>query len=559
MKKITLVFFTLFVFQLGNTQTIDEGFDDITTLTGWDQVNVSSTIGTTNWFQGNPDTFPSFDGDPNSYIGANFNATTGTGTINNFLISPVVSLSDGDEISFYTRAPISNFPDRLELRLSTDGAGSTNPDGSASVGSYTVLLEEVNPGLTVGGYPETWTKFTVSLSGIGNNTDCRVAFRYWVTNGGPTGANSNYIGIDRVFIGTPPTCQIPSGFAINDISINTADIGWTDNNGPGTTFDIEWGEAGFLLGAGNQINGLTNPSYEFSGLEPDTLYSLFVTANCTGGNGSSSQVGPIQFLTAFDCSTFTVPYNETFDNNNKFISCFSVEDIDGNSLSWITQQDLDLDGDTIPETFATNATGAATGSNVNDWMISPGLSFTSGTEYQLTTAYNILGGSATGSLEAFIIDAPSSAANVVATLFSNTNFTTQGAFETLETNAYQEVNTFTPITSGTYYIAYRSFGPNGGGFILLFDSILEISLSTDEQILNAFSHHYDKVNERLEINHQSFNFENVEIFNALGQIVLRQELSANHEQINVNQISSGVYVVNVKINGLNKTFKFIKS
>lgn len=559
MKKITIVFFCLLIFSFGYTQTIDEGFDDITTLTGWNQVNASSTVGTSNWFQGNPDVLPSFDGAPTSYIGANFNATTGASTINNFLITPVITLSDGDEISFYTRTVAgSNFPDRLELRLSTSGAGSTDPSGPADVGSYTTLLQEVNPGLTVGGYPETWTQYTITLSGIGTNVDCRIAFRYWVTNGGPSGANSNFIGIDRVFAGTPPTCINPSGFTLESITGTTAEISWTDNNGPGTTFDIEWGEAGFLVGAGNQVNGLTNPIYEFTGLDPDTLYSFLVTANCTGGNGSSSQVGPVQFLTAFDCSTFAVPYSETFDNDNKFVSCFSTEDIDGNALSWITQQDLDLDGDTIPETFATNATGTATGSNVNDWMISPGLSLTGGTEYQLTTAYNIISGSATGSLEAFIIDAPSSSANVVASLFSNTGFTTQGEFATLETNAYQEINTFTPITSGTYYIAYRSFGPTGGGFILLFDSILEISLSTDEQILNAFSHHYDKINETLEINHQSFNFENVEIFNALGQIVLRKELSTNQEQINVNQISSGVYVVNVKINGLIKTFKFIK-
>ena len=560
MKKITILFFYLLICNFGFAQTIDEGFDDITTLTGWNQVNASSTVGTTNWFQGNPGVFPSFDGPTNSYIGANFNATTGASTINNFLITPVITLSDGDEISFYTRTGAgSNFPDRLELRLSTSGAGSTDPSGPTDVGSYTTLLQEVNPGLTVGGYPETWTQYTITLTGIGTNIDCRIAFRYWVTNGGPDGANSNFIGIDRVFAGTPPTCINPTGFTLDNLTTTTAEISWTDSNGPGTTFDIEWGEAGFLVGAGNMVNGLTSATYEFTGLDPDTVYSFFVTANCTGGNGSSSQVGPVQFLTAFDCSTVAFPYNETFDNDNRFVSCFATEDGDGNTLSWITQQDIDLDGDTIPETFATNATGTANGSNVDDWMISPGLSLTGGTEYQLTTAYNIINGTATGSLEAFILDGPSSTANIVATLFSNTGFTTQGAFATLETNAYQEIDTFTPSSSGTYYVAYRSFGPTGGGFILMFDSILEISLSTDEQILNSFSYNYDVLNQTLEIKHQSLNFENIEIFNSLGQRVLKNNLTTNHEFINVSEISAGVYMASIEINGLNKTIKFIKN
>ncbi len=200
MKKITLIAALLFAVGM-NAQLLDEGFDDITTLTDWGLVNASTTVGTTTWFQGNPATFVAFDGADNSYIGANFNATTGTNTINNFLITPVLTLSDGDQISFYTRTGAgSNFPDRLELRLSTDGAGSSDPSGPGDVGSYTILLEEINPDLTVGGYPEAWTQFTVTLSGIGTDVDSRIAFRYWVTNGGPSGANSNFIGIDRVVV-----------------------------------------------------------------------------------------------------------------------------------------------------------------------------------------------------------------------------------------------------------------------------------------------------------------------------------------------------------------------
>jgi len=200
MKKITLLMAAMFMAVGMNAQLINEGFEDIATLTDWDIVNASTAQGSASWFQGGT-TFPAFDGPATSWIGVNFNSTTGTSTINNFLILPVLTLSDGDEISFYTRTVTGSiFPDRLEVRLSTDGAGSTAPTGPTDVGSYTILLEEINPGLTAGGYPEDWTQFTITLSGIGTDVDSRIAFRYWVTDGGPTGDNSNLIGIDRVVV-----------------------------------------------------------------------------------------------------------------------------------------------------------------------------------------------------------------------------------------------------------------------------------------------------------------------------------------------------------------------
>jgi hypothetical protein len=176
-----------------------EGFDNIITLpgAGWFTQNNSSPVGSTGWFQGNPNVLPAQAGATNSYIGANFNNTTGTNTISNWLLTPQLQLDNGAQLTFYTRNPADNpFPDRLEVRLSTSGSSTNVGASSTSVGDFTTLLVSVNPNLTVGGYPEVWTQFTVTLSGLGGPTTGRLAFRYFVTQGGPTGDNSNYIGID---------------------------------------------------------------------------------------------------------------------------------------------------------------------------------------------------------------------------------------------------------------------------------------------------------------------------------------------------------------------------
>lgn len=166
------------------------GGDDVVSAVTWRGFNLSSPLGGTAWFNGNPTVFTANSGA--SYIGANFNNGSGTATIDNWLLSPTRTFNNGDTISFFTRtidAPA--FADRLLLRLSTNGA-------SLNAGDFTTTLLTVNGGLSTSGYPSVWTQFTATISGLSTPTLGRFAFNYNVTNGGPGGSNSDYIGIDDV-------------------------------------------------------------------------------------------------------------------------------------------------------------------------------------------------------------------------------------------------------------------------------------------------------------------------------------------------------------------------
>jgi len=136
----------------------------------------------------------------NSFASASWASIgSGSGTISNWLISPeITKIQNGDVFSFYTTTtPGSEFPDRLEFRLSSAGAGTNVGTTATSVGTFTTVLTSVNSSLTAGGYPEDWTLVSVTMSGLSAPIDGRVAFRYFVTNGGPNGANSNIIGVDN--------------------------------------------------------------------------------------------------------------------------------------------------------------------------------------------------------------------------------------------------------------------------------------------------------------------------------------------------------------------------
>ena len=73
---------------------INERFDDIRNLadSGWVLMNHSEPLGAVDWFQGNDEVFPAFDGDPTAYIAANFNNGGDLATISNWLLTPEISL-----------------------------------------------------------------------------------------------------------------------------------------------------------------------------------------------------------------------------------------------------------------------------------------------------------------------------------------------------------------------------------------------------------------------------------------------------------------------------------
>jgi len=197
-------------------QQINEGFDNVTTLipAGWVTTNLSAPIGTSTWSQGDATVFASHSGATNSYIFANYLSGSGTADLSNWLITPVVTIANGATLSFWTRTVNSPaFADRLQVRASINGMSSNVGATSSSVGDFTFLLQDINPGLTPAGYPNVWTQFTITVSGLpaGNQTG-RYAFRYFVTNGGPNGANSDYIGIDDVVVANvTPTAVCGNG------------------------------------------------------------------------------------------------------------------------------------------------------------------------------------------------------------------------------------------------------------------------------------------------------------------------------------------------------------
>lgn len=184
-----------------HAQPLTEQFDDVPNLLnlGWILTNNSSPAGTTGWFQGVPTSFPAQA--TSGYIAADYRNVNNIGTISNWLILPELTLQNGDVLQFWTRTVSpSVYADRLQVRLSMAGGSVNVGTGPATVGDFQTLLLDINPTYLTGGsgYPTAWTQYTVPISGLPLTLQGRLAFRYFVEQGGENGPRSDYIGIDSV-------------------------------------------------------------------------------------------------------------------------------------------------------------------------------------------------------------------------------------------------------------------------------------------------------------------------------------------------------------------------
>ncbi len=300
--------------------TITEAFDVVAPCpTGWTCTNNSTPIGTSNWFQGNATVFPAQAGATTAYIGSNFQAVAGANTISNWLISPVVQFGTGSELRFWSRTVDTiNYADRLEIRAST---GGTNTGGTnVSTGDFSILLGTINPSLSIatgtcaspagppnaGGYPNVWCEYRITTTeGIPLTGTGRIAFRYFVTNGG-TGANSDFIGIDTFSFVEGSTTAAPV-FAYSPAPAATVPFtGGTTIGSTGTaSIAVSIGTPGVGTGAAaTTTTTCTAPTAPFTG------FAQTVTAEGAGAISGGPLTGSCTLGAAAITQTLTCSENQ---------------------------------------------------------------------------------------------------------------------------------------------------------------------------------------------------------------------------------------------------------
>src|SRR5271165_6015745 len=333
MRKFFLAGWCVFLFSAclvpatrAQLTSLTEGFDDVTTLAGagWVITNNSNPLGTNNWAQGIPGNqldglgVNAQSGAANSFIQTNFNAANG-GIASDWLITPVLELENGATISFYTQTNIpvnTMFPNELQVWESQTGSSTVNVGSTAASpgGDFTVKLLDINPGATAengtpGGYPTTWTQYTLTISGLSAPTDGRIGFRYYLPDATTQGTT---IGIDTFSFADPPT------FFTRTVSGNWTDTtGWTPSGVPnGNTVTAQLvnpssGTDTVDLGGGT----FTLNQLQFSGTNSGTWSVINGTIIFDGTNPAFVNQGVSTGITGF-LPTLQLNANTTFEIDN---------------------------------------------------------------------------------------------------------------------------------------------------------------------------------------------------------------------------------------------------
>ena len=133
---------------------------------------------------------------------------------------------------------------------------------------------------------------------------------------------------------TLESCPTPTDLDVTNITTTSADLSW--NGYFATTWDVEFGEAGFAPTGTPNYDNVTNSTLTIDTLTTATSYDFYVRADC--GTDSSVWVGPFTFTS--ECDVISLfPYYEDFENAGDMPVCWSQE-YDNGTHDWIY-----IDGD----------------------------------------------------------------------------------------------------------------------------------------------------------------------------------------------------------------------
>ena len=253
--------------------------------------------------------------------------------LNNPMLTFDLALTD-----YNNSNPIENYnaqaDDRFLVIISTDNGTSWSADNSTewnNSGTGDYVYNQIST---------TGEEIMIPLTQYAGQT-IRIAFygESTVTNNG-----DNDLHIDNVMVDEMPSCLNPDNLAVSNITTHSAEISWAEN-GDATSWQVEYGPAGFTPGTGTTITVSGDPSIVLNWLVPSTDYDFRVTAICYDGTTSRSTTS--SFRTE-DCNTISLPYSEDFDSyTESTTTATGVE-----PTCWtLVQEDVDMPDNKKPQLY----------------------------------------------------------------------------------------------------------------------------------------------------------------------------------------------------------------
>jgi hypothetical protein len=391
-------------------------------------------------------------------------------------------------------------------------------------------------------------------------------YRSRVTNFPVTSGTTYYIvwdnrwvstGFSFQFTFTAATCFSPTGFTYTaSPTTTTAGIGWTaPTSGTPTGYQFEYGLRGFTQNTGMILNP-TSTSVSLSALAPSSVYSFYVRTFC-GGSDYSVWTGPINFNTVFEPST--TPYSTNLEDTNLGFLGWSSS-VTGTGAT-ATEDWFLYDGGTGSTLAQSGTVSAITLSNST--TVSSGRLYSRGitlaANVEATVSYyvrNYLGTGATGSASyQLTVGNAQTAASQTTTLGTETGISS--------TSFAIKTYTFTPTTAGVYYFSFLHNSPiNATTQGLIIDTFSVTQALKNADFLNSkFSISPNPANDFITLsNSDNISVKSISLTDLNGRVVKQISYSdASNIQVNVADLASGMYLMNITSDQGTATKKVVKN
>lgn len=271
-------------------------------------------------------------------------------------------------------------------------------------------------------------------------------------------------------------------------------------------------------------------------------------ASCAGSNEIRSRI--------FKCGTppvcnnpiVDVPYTLGFETEQEG-ACITIENVNG-ATTWSIFTGTTATASTGTKSIRYNWDATAPG---NDWFYTAGLNLIGGTSYTLTFNYKASDGPTyVENLEVKYGTAASAAAMTSAPVVTLT-----GINSALASPFQSSTSTFTPPTTGVYYVGFHNTSAADQAFLYVDDISITTTLSVGEFNLAKLSAYPNPVKDMLNITHTD-NISNVTIYNLVGQQVMVKSFDSNEAKMDLSSLQTGNYIAKVTTSDGTKNLKIAK-
>lgn len=383
----------------------------------------------------------------------------------------------------------------------------------------------------------------IDISEYIGETDVMIKFQY-VAN------DADLVVIDEVSVTGCPGSGI-TNIATDEIIDDSATFTIT---GTALSYNIEYGAIGFEPGTGMTV-ATTTGEFTMPDLDAGTGYSFYIQSNCseTANNGWE---GPYNFYT-----TLSTPTNLDYS--------YGFEDVPFAAAGWAAVNE-GVGGNwsrfTGDETFPTQegeymagVIGAAEAADT--WLFSRGVNLVEGEEVLLSYYLKriVLSETGDGNVNSLSVtvgtDKTAEAQTIV---LSNYTSVTDADWS-------QKSSTYTAPADGVYYFAFHCTSPahtaTNQGALLLDNIVFDSNLGTNEVLASQFSVYPNPASNVINIsNADNILVNGVEILDMNGRTVKSVKLdNVTEAQINVAELSAGMYLMNITSDNGTTTKKIVKN